>query len=208
MVNINLYSIRRDANGSVTPTEEERLFRSDANQVAVGVNTLNSRTTFVIASGQATLPVIRNAANRFSVGHSPVIGPTVITGGGTVHFNGDDAVALVRYPSGTAGTGRGIIVDLMGVIGEQPKLQSCATTTGNWSGPNSLDGTVTPAYVASANQSPKRHPLVSYGTRTSPLPKNTLGSCPPVRQIGGYNISDDWSVYSYAFPPVLWGALL
>ena len=152
MVNINLYSIRRYANGSVTPTEEERLFRSDANQVAVGVNTLNSRTTFVIASGQATLPVIRNAANRFSVGHSPVTGPTVITSGGTVHFNGDDAVALVRYPSGTAGTGTGIIVDLMGVIGEQPKLQSCATTTtttGNWSGINLLDGTATPVHVSS-----------------------------------------------------------
>ena len=203
-VNLNLYSIRRYANGSVTPTEEERLFRSDANQVAVGVNTLNSRTTFVIASGQATLPVIRNAANQFSVGHSPVTGPTVITGGGTVHFNGDDAVALVRYPSGTAGTGTGIIVDLIGVIGEQPKSQSCATSTtatGNWSGTNPLDGTATPVYVSSANQSLERRPLVSYGTRISPFPQNTPGSCPPVRQTGGYNISDDWSVYSYAFPP-------
>ena len=62
------------------------------------------------------LPVIRNAVNQFSVGHLLVTGPTVITGGGTVYFNGDAAVALVRYPSGTAGTGTGIIVDLIGVI--------------------------------------------------------------------------------------------
>ena len=168
--------------------------------MAVGVNSLNSRTTFVIASGEATLPVIRNAANQFSVGHSPVTGPTVILGGGTVYFNGDDAMALVRYPSGTAGTGPGIIVDLIGVIGEQPKSQSCATSTaaGNWSGTNSLDG-ATPIYVSSANQSLERRPSVSYGTRTSALPQNTPGACPPVRQTGGYNISDQWSMYSTAF---------
>ena len=49
-VNLNLYSIRRYANGSVTPTEEERLFRSDANQVAVVVNTLNSCNNLLVNS--------------------------------------------------------------------------------------------------------------------------------------------------------------
>ena len=90
------------------------------------MNVLNSRTTFVLASGEATLPVIRNATNQFSVGYAPVSGPTVLVGGGTVYFNGDDAVALVRYPSGTAGTGTGVIVDLVGVIGEQPRPQNCS----------------------------------------------------------------------------------
>ena len=125
-VNLNLYSVRRYSNGSVTPTEEERLFRSNATQQAVGVNVLNSRTTFVLASGEVTLLVIRNAANQFSVGHAPVSGPTVLVGGGTVYFNVDDAVALVRYPSGTAGPGTGVIVDLVGVIGEQPRPQNCS----------------------------------------------------------------------------------
>ena len=202
-VNLNPYSIRRYSNGKIDPTEEERLFRSDDHQVAVGVNSLPSRSTFVVASGEATLPVIRNAANQFSVGHSPVTGPTVILGGGTVYFNGDDAMVLLRNPIGTAGSGPGIIEDLIGVIGEQPKAQSCATSTtatGNWSGTNPKDG-ATPVYVSSANQSLERRPEVMYGTRTSPLPQNTPGTCPPVRQAGGYNISDQWSVYSYAFPP-------
>ena len=35
-------------------------------------------------------------------------------------------MVLVRYPSGTAGVGNGVIVDLLGVIGEGPVLQTCA----------------------------------------------------------------------------------
>jgi Secretion system C-terminal sorting domain/Lamin Tail Domain len=203
-VSLNPYSVRRYANGSLTFTEEEKLFRSDANQAAVGTNILNSRSTFVLASGEATLTSIRSVANQFSVGHAPTTGPTVLFGGGTVYFNGDDAMVLVRYPSGTAGTGAGVIVDLVGVIGEQPKASTCATTptaTGNWSGTNPLDGTTTPVFVSSANQSIERRPSVSTGTRVSALPQNVPGSCPPVRQAGGYNIADQWTVYSYAFPP-------
>lgn len=185
-VNLNAYSIRRYSNGSATPTEEERLFRSNASQTATGANTLLSQSTFVIASNEATLPVIRNAANQFSVGHAPVSGPTVITGGGTVYFNGDDAMALVRYPSGTAGTGTGVIVDIFGIIGYQP-LPASGTGTGQFSGTNPADGT--PAvYVASANQSLLRRPTVSAGTKVNPT-------------VGSYNIADQWSVYSYAFPP-------
>lgn len=201
VVSLAPYSVRRYSNGSTSFTEEERLLRSNASQQPVGSNTLNPRTTFVLASGEATLPVIRNAANQFSVGHAPVTGPTVIFGGGTVYFNGDDAVALVRYPSGTAGVGNGVIVDLIGVIGEQPLLQSCSTTsTGNWSGTNPLDGTGTSAvFVSSANQSIIRRPSVSTGIRTNPLPQNVAGSCPPTRQTGGYNIADQWMMYSTAF---------
>ncbi|MBJ6110825.1 T9SS type A sorting domain-containing protein [Hymenobacter sp. BT523] len=204
IVNLNPYSIRRYSNGSTTPTEEERLFRSDANQVAVGSNTMNPRSTFVVASGEATLPVIRTAANQFSVGHAPTTGPTVLIGGGVAYFNGDDAVALVRYPSGTAGTGQGVIVDLIGVIGEQPLLASGGTGTGNWSGTNPVDGTGTSAvYPSSANQSLVRRPSVSTGVRTNPGPQNVPGTNPPVRSTAAnaYNIATEWSVYSYAFPP-------
>ena len=196
-VNLAPYSIRRYANGASSFTEEERLMRANTSRP----NTVNPRTTYVVASGEATLAVIRNAADQFSVGHAPVSGPTVIFGGGTVYFNGDDAVALVRYPSGTAGVGNGVIVDLIGVIGELPLQQSCSTTSaGNWSGTNPLDGTGTSAvFVSSANQSIVRRPTVSGGVRNSPTPQNVPGSCPPTRQTGGYNISDEWMMYSTAF---------
>ncbi|MBF9140713.1 T9SS type A sorting domain-containing protein [Hymenobacter properus] len=183
-VNLNPYSVRRYANGSATPTEEERLFRSDANQVSTGANTMVPRSTFVLASGEATLPVIRTRANQFSVGHAPTTGPTVITGGGVAYFNGDDAVALVRYPSGTAGTGTGVIIDIIGVIGVQP-APSGSGGTGNWSGTNPIDGT--PAvYVSSANQSIVRRASVSAGTRVNPTQTS-------------YNIADQWMTYSTAF---------
>ncbi len=201
-VNLNPYSVRRYSNGSTSVTEEERLLRSNATQQPVGNNTLTPRTTFVLGSGEATLPVIRNAANQFSVGHAPATGPTVITGGGTVYFNGDDAVALVRYPT-TAGVGAGVIVDLIGVIGEQPTLQStpCALG-GNWSGFNAADdipGTPpTHVFVASANQTIIRRPSISRGL-TITSPQNVPGTCPPTRVAGGYNIADQWYMYSTAF---------
>lgn len=201
VVSLNPYSIRRYSNGGTSVAEEERLLRSDASQQPVGANSMNAHTTFVIASGEAILPDIRNAANQFSVGHSPVSGPTVITGGGTVHINGNDAMALVRYISGTVGVGPGVVVDLIGVIGEDPLLQSCTTTSsGNWSGTNLLDGTGANAiYVSSTNQSLVRRPTVSGGVRYNPQFQNTVGSCPPVRQTGGYNIADKWMMYSTAF---------
>lgn len=200
-VSLTPYSIRRYSNGSTSVAEEERLLRSNASQVATGVNSLNSGTTFVIACGEATLPVIRNRANQFSAGHSPASGPTVITGGGTVYFNGNDAVALVRYTSGTAGVGTGIIVDLIGVIGEDPLLQSCSTTSsGNWSGTNAIDNVgTTQIFVSSANQSIVRRSTVSRGIRYNPLFQNVVGTCPPVRLTGGYNIADEWMMYSTAF---------
>ena len=63
----------------------------------MGANTLLRGTTFVFASGEATLPTIRTKADQFSVGHAPQpVGGTVLFGGGTIYFNGNDAVALVR----------------------------------------------------------------------------------------------------------------
>lgn len=204
VVNLNPYSVRRYANGSVSPTEEERLFRSNASQTAVGTNTLNPRAAFVLASGEATLPVIRNAANQFSVGHAPISGPTVITGGGTVYFNGDDAVALVRYPSGTAGTGAGVIIDLLGVVGEQPTYGGTGTGTGNWEGTNASDppviinGASVQPYVRSANQSLVRRPSISRGS-VNTVRQYLPGTTTP--NPGGYNIANDWAAYSYATPP-------
>ncbi|GAB3298541.1 hypothetical protein GCM10027511_13790 [Hymenobacter humi] len=183
-VNLNPYSIRRYSNGSATVVEEEKLFRSNTTQQAVGANTLTARSTFVIASGQATLPDIVNKANQFSALYQAATTPTVIVGGGTVYFNGDDAMALVRYPSGTAGQGQGVIIDIIGVIGTQP-APSGTGGTGNWSGTNPADGT--PAvYVSSANQSIVRRPSVSGGTRVNPAAAT-------------YNIANEWMMYSTAF---------
>jgi len=201
-VSLNPYSVRRYSNGSTTVTEEEKLFRSDASQAATGANTLNPSSTFVVVCGEATLPVLRTRANQFSVGHAPVTGPTVIVGGGVAYFNGDDAVALVRYPT-TAGVGTGVIVDLIGVMGERPLLAN-GNQGGNWSGTNSADddNTTTPPtqiYVSSANQTIQRRANISTGIRTNPLPQQTPGVTPPTRNPGGYNIADEWFMYSTAF---------
>ena len=202
-VNLNPYSVRRYSNGGTAIFQEEAVFRSNAAHAAVGTNTLNKQTTFVIACGQATLPDIVNKANQFCADYAttPGAGNKVIVGGGPIYFSGDDAMALVRYPS-VAGTGNGVIVDLIGVIGEQPLLQSCATG-GNWSGFNTADdlpGTPpTHVFVASANQSIIRRASVSKGVTTNPQPQNVAGSCPPTRATGGYNIADEWMMYSTAF---------
>jgi hypothetical protein len=203
-VNLNAYSVRRYSNGSATPTEEERLFRSNASQQAVGTNTLNARSTFVFASGEATLPVIRNAANQFSVGHAPTAGPTVITGGGTIYFNGNDVMALVRYPSGTAGQGTGIIIDMIGVIGQNPPNRTGTTSPeGNWHGTNSADlpypGTTYIPDVQSENQSLVRRPTVSSGVRSTTT--TVYGPAPAGAYVSGYNIADEWVAYSYAQVP-------
>jgi len=204
-VNLNPYSVRRYSNGASSFTEEERLFRSNATQQPVGANTLTPRTAFVLACGEATLPVIRNAANQFCVGHAPQpVGGTVIYGGGTIYFNGNDAMALVRYPSGTAGTGNGVIIDLIGVTGQNPPNRTGTTTPdGNWRGTNPLDppyGTTTfTPEVVSENMSLMRRPNVSTGVRnTTPT---TYGPAPSGVYVSGYNIADEWVAYSYATPP-------
>ena len=203
-VNLNAYSIRRYSNGAPLGSaamEEERLMRRS------GSNVLNQRGTFVIANPEATLTEITSVASQFSAPrqNTPInaaTSPNVVQVGGTVWFNGDDAMALVRYPSGTAGlpnVNAGIIIDILGSIGEQPLLAN-GTTGGNWSGTNPADGTGSNAvFVLSANQSIVRRATVSTGTRLNPAPQNVPGSNPPVRNPGGYNIADQWMMYGTAF---------
>ncbi|MDO7876260.1 T9SS type A sorting domain-containing protein [Hymenobacter sp. ASUV-10] len=199
-VNLAPYSVRRYSNGSLTPVDEERLMRT------TGANTMNPSTTFVYANGEATLTDLRTAANQFGGTPYNSNGPNYISGGGATtgnvsYFNGDDAVALVRYPT-TAGQGTGVIIDLIGVIGERPLLAN-GNQGGNWSGTNPLDdipGTPpTQVFVSSANQTIQRRPDVSTGIRTNPLPQQTPGVTPPTRNPGGYNIADEWLMYSTAF---------
>ena len=203
-VNLNPYSVRRYSNGSATPVDEERLMRTS------GANVLNTRGVFVYANGESTLQSIRTFASQYGSFPYDAIGSNYISGGGArkgnvSYFNGDDAVALVRYPSGTAGQGTGVIVDLIGSIGEAPLL-SQGGSGGNWSGFNPVDDSGNPVvhvYVSSANQSLVRRPNVSGGIRTNPGPQNVPNTNPPVRSTAAnaYNIADEWSVYSYAFPP-------
>lgn len=198
-VNMNAYSIRRYSNGAAlgsTAVEEERLIRT------TGANTLARQTTFVVANPTATLPDILRAVSMLS---APRQSGTTLQVGGTVHFNGDDAMALVRYPSGTAGqpnVAAGVIVDIIGSIGELPLRadgSSSSSSPGNWSGTNPADG-VPAVFVASANQSIVRRPNVSGGSRNNP-PQNVPGAIgtPPVRAVGGYNIADEWKMYGTAF---------
>jgi hypothetical protein len=194
-VNLNPYSVRRYSNGSVSVVDEERLMRT------TGANTLTSGSTFVYANGEATLVAIRSVASQYGGTPYNTNGPNhvgVAPTGNVSYFNGDDAVALVRYPSGTAGQGNGVIVDLVGVIGEQPLLASGATG-GNWSSTNPADGTTPAIFVSSANQTIIRRPAVSTGVRTNPSPQNVPGSNPPVRAVGGYSIANEWMMYSTAF---------
>ncbi|QIX60314.1 T9SS type A sorting domain-containing protein [Hymenobacter sp. BT18] len=195
-VNLNAYSVRRYSNGSTSVTEEERLMRSS------GENVLLPGEVFVYANLTASLSDILTVADQLSAAYQ-VSGPNTIKTGGVAFFNGNDAIALVRYPSGTAGVGAGVIVDLIGVIGENP-LNAAGTGDGNWSGANKEadgvkeDGTPK-VYVTSANQSIVRRPNVSGGAFTNPLPQNVPGSNPPTRNPGGYNIADTWMMYSTAF---------
>jgi hypothetical protein len=211
IVSLNAYSIRRYSNGAPLGSplmEEERLVR----RAGTGANTLNPRAAYVIANPEATLPQITNVASQYSAPRQNTPANTttsnnIIQVGGTVWFNGDDAMALVRYPSGTAGQpnmSAGIIIDIIGSIGEQPPLQAspCAVG-GNWSGFNPADdlpGTPpTHVFVNSANQSIIRRGSVAQGLRTNPPAQNVPGTCPPTRAAGGYNIADQWYMYSTAF---------
>ena len=120
--------MRYYSNGNTPIFQEKKVFRSNAVHAAVGTNSMSPRTTFVIACGQATLPAIVNAANQFCADYAqaPAASNSVLVYGGPIYFSGDDAMALVRYPSGTAGVGNGVIMDQLGVIGEGPVLQTCA----------------------------------------------------------------------------------
>lgn len=202
-VNLNPYSIRRYSNGLTTGANlyEERLMRTSGN------NTLARGAVFVIANPEATLRDIIENRSQIGAPRSGTVGttPNVLQSGGTIFFNGNDAMALVRYPSGTAGMPNvtsGIIVDIIGVIGQNPPNFSGTTTPdGNWRGVNPSDpifpGTNFIPDVRSENQSLRRRPTVFIGVRsTVPTVYNANG-----QYLSGYNISTEWEAYSYAQAP-------
>ncbi|MCA8830936.1 T9SS type A sorting domain-containing protein [Hymenobacter pini] len=162
-VNLDPYSVRRYSNGSTTVTEEEKLQR------ATGSNTLSPTDVFVYANGEATLPQILTNADQLGAKYQTP-GPNTIKTGGVGYFNGDDAVALVRWTGAVAGQGTPILIDIFGVIGEQP-----------------LTGWGSNSTVYSANMSLKRKATVSTGVRTSPA----VGS--------NWTPATEWEAYSSAY---------
>ncbi|MFD2785218.1 T9SS type A sorting domain-containing protein [Hymenobacter rubripertinctus] len=176
-VSLDKYSVRRYSNGSSTPSEEEKLKRT------TGSNVLNSADVFVYANGESTLPAILNVVDQLGASPYGTVGPNTITKSGIAYFNGNDALALVRWTGATAGQGTGILVDIFGVIGQDPGI--------SWSAEDA-NGVL----VTSANQSLMRRPSVSAGTKVNPQPQG--GNDPKART--GYNISTEWDSYSTAFP--------
>ncbi|SHI90824.1 Por secretion system C-terminal sorting domain-containing protein [Hymenobacter daecheongensis DSM 21074] len=175
-VNLDAYSIRRYSNGSQVVTEEEKLKRK------TGTNVLNSTAAFVYSNGESTITAITSKADQLGAFPVATPGPNTILRGGVAYHNGNDAIGLVRWTSGTAGVGNPVLVDIFGVIGQDPGT--------SWSAQDAAG-----VLVTSANQSLIRRPSVSIGTRTNPQPQ---GGTPTVRT--GYNIATEWESYSSAFP--------
>jgi hypothetical protein len=173
-VNMGAYSIVRYSNGVPDNTsnpnnyEEEKLVR---NRPAGASNTLASGDVFVYSHDQATLTDILTNTDQVASPYKTVTS-TVIQTGGVASFNGDDAMALKRWTSGTAGVGTPVIVDIIGVIGDLP-------AGGAWySNPPIVTTT-----VASRNMSLVRKPNISAGTTVNP-------------SAATYQIGDQWDVYS------------
>ncbi|MBC7446650.1 MAG: lamin tail domain-containing protein, partial [Hymenobacteraceae bacterium] len=176
-VDLNVYSIRRYSNGSLTPTEDERMVRT------TGANTMEPSTTFVMAHPDAALSDIVAAKNQTASIRGSGPNATVLVGGGPVQFNGDDAVVLVRWTGAQAGQGTDMIVDIFGIIGHQPVMPS------QWSATD-ING----IFTASANQSLVRRPDISAGNIT--WNKNVNSGLDPA----AFNISQEWEAYGFAFP--------
>ena len=171
-VNMNQYSIARYSNGSTTVSEEEKLVRNKG--VAPLNNNLTSADVFVYGSVDATLNQIVNVWDQQAAGYTAT-GPTVLTKGGAAAWNGNDAVVLRRWTSGTAGTGTPVIVDIFGVIGEDP-------VTGDWR-VTSVVGGQTVVDVSSKNMSLNRKGNISSGVKTNPNPAT-------------YSIGNEWEMFS------------
>lgn len=177
-VNLNAYSIRRYSNGSTTVFQEEKMKRT------TGSNVLNAGSTFVYGCGQATLPQILSTADQLCAPYAttPDATNSVLVQGGAAYFSGNDAMALVRWTGASAGLGTPILVDIFGVIGQDPGT--------SWSAEDAAGVVVT-----SANQSLIRRATVSAGTTVNPQPQ---GGTSTART--GYNIATEWESYSTAFP--------
>lgn len=177
-VNLNTYSIRRYSNGSLTATEDERMMRT------TGANSMGPSTVFVMAHPEATLNDIISAKNQTASIRASGPNATVLVGGGPVQFNGDDAMALVRWTGTQAGQGTAVLMDIFGIIGHRPAMPS------QWSATD-LNG----IFTASANQSLVRRETVSGGNTTWNM------NVTPGLDVTQFNISQEWLAYGFAFPP-------
>lgn len=180
-VPVENYSIARYSNGATTPFQEERLVKNQPS--AVSNYQLASSDVFVVGSFKATLLEIINNWDQRSADYASTA-PSVITQGGPVTFDGNDAMVLVRWVGGTPGklnptptdpqlpgAGTPIIIDVIGVIGENP-------AGGAWySNPPTF-----PQTVKTSNQSLNRKSHIEKGVTST-----TAGS---------YQIGDEWEVYS------------
>jgi hypothetical protein len=190
-VPLDQYSIRRYSNGSTTATEDEKMVRG-AGGANPGANTMTPSSTFVMAHPEVSLNTIRSVASQYaSPRASGIPGPngTVLLEGGPVQFNGDDAMALVRWTGAQAGQGTPVIVDIFGIIGNRPAPPGTGMQ-GMWVAVdiNGID-------TRSANQSLKRRADVSGGSATLTWDTNTNPGLDPTM----FNISLEWEQYSDAF---------
>ncbi len=194
-VPLDQYSIRRYSNG-MGLSEDERIVRGAGTTTSGGVappagpNTLSSGATFVMAHPDVSISDIRSAANQYASPRATTTS-TVLVGGGPIQFNGDDAMALVRWTGATAGTGTAVIVDIFGIIGNRPNPPGMGTQ-GMWVGTDRNGGD-----TRSANQSLVRSPAISSGSATLVWDINTNPGLDPAT----FNIGAEWETYSNAFSP-------
>ena len=174
-VPVERYSLARYSNGIKDPAGNPVIFQEEKlqkNQPTLTANySLPSNDVFVIGAFKATLLDIVNNWDQKSSDYGPVTNSTVITQGGPIHFDGNDAMVLRRWTGATAGQGTPIIVDILGVMGEDP-------AGGAWfSNPPAV-----PVTVATKNMSLNRKSNIEHGVTST-----TAGS---------YQIGDEWEVFS------------
>ncbi|MFC5271916.1 T9SS type A sorting domain-containing protein [Adhaeribacter terreus] len=183
-VDMSQYSIARFSNGSPVPTEEEKLIR---NKPTTGNNQLASADVFVYGAVDATLLEIVNVWDQQAAAYTSTAS-SVITKGGAAAWNGNDAVALIRWIGGTPGklnptasdpqlpgAGTPVIVDIFGVIGEDP-------AGGAWFS-NTTVGGQNVLLASSKNMSLNRKSNIEHGTTVNPTS-------------GSFLISDEWEKFS------------
>jgi hypothetical protein len=177
-VDMGQYSVARYSNGATTVFQEEQTKRNYVNGTpsTTASNTLPSSDVFVIGSFKATLLEIVNNMDQLSSDYGPITNSTVLTQGGPVTMDGNDAMVLRRWTGGVAGQGTPVIIDIIGVIGDNPAGGAWFT--------NSVDPitgqTIT---VSTKNMSLQRKPTISAGTSVNPT-------------VATYQIGDQWDVYS------------
>ena len=177
-IDMGQYSVARYSNGATTVFQEEQCKRNYVNGApsTTAPNTLTSGDVFVIGSNTATLLDIINNMDQKTAPYGPVSDPTVITQGGPVTFDGNDAMVLRRWTGGVAGQGTPVIIDIFGVIGDNPAGGAWFTNT-----TDPVTGqTIT---VSSKNMSLNRKPNIENGTKVNP-------------SAATYQIGDEWDVYS------------